>query len=68
MYDLAIVGNGSIANMTALEIKKKFPKTKICIIGNKERKYSASNSRSNDCKFFQNLKMTQEKIYMNNFY
>ena len=44
MYDLAIVGNGSIANMTALEIKKKFPKTKICIIGNKERKYSASKA------------------------
>ena len=44
MYDLAIIGNGAIASMAALKIKEEIPKSKICIIGNRERNYSASKA------------------------
>ena len=40
--NLAIVGNGIIGTLCAIEIKKKYPKIKIQIIGDKNRPFSAS--------------------------
>lgn len=41
-FDLIIVGNGSIGLLTALQIKNKFPKKKIAILGSPNFEYSAS--------------------------
>lgn len=40
--NLAIVGNGIIGTLSAIEIKRKYPKIKIQIIGDKKRPFSAS--------------------------
>lgn len=37
--NLAIVGNGIIGTLCAIEIKKKYPKIKIQIIGDKNRPF-----------------------------
>ena len=41
-FDIAIVGNGIIGVLTSFLLKMKYPKKKLCLIGNKNFKYSAS--------------------------
>ena len=41
-YDIAIIGNGVIGVLTSFLLKKKYPKKKICLVGNKNFRYSAS--------------------------
>ena len=41
-FDIAIVGNGIIGALTSFLLKMKYPKKKLCLIGNKNFKYSAS--------------------------
>ena len=43
-FDLAIVGNGMVGVLTAFLLKNKFPKKKICLIGNKYFTHSASHA------------------------
>lgn len=43
-FDIAIVGNGMVGVLTAFLLKNKLPKKKICLIGNKYFKHSASNA------------------------
>ena len=43
-FDIAIAGNGMVGVLTAFLLKNKYPKKKICLIGNKYFKYSASNA------------------------
>lgn len=40
--NLVIIGNGILGTLSAIEIKRKYPKLKVQIIGNKKRPYSAS--------------------------
>ena len=41
-FDIAVVGNGIIGVLTSFLLKMKYPKKKLCLIGNKNFKYSAS--------------------------
>ena len=41
-FDIAVVGNGIIGVLTSFLLKMEYPKKKLCLIGNKNFKYSAS--------------------------
>lgn len=41
-YDLIVIGNGIIGSLCALNIKLKYPKLKIALIGKTDRPFSAS--------------------------
>ena len=41
-FDIAIIGNGIIGSLTALEVSRQFPDKNICLIGEKNRHQSAS--------------------------
>ena len=41
-FDIAVIGNGMVGTLTAFLLSEKFPEKKICLIGNKVFKNSAS--------------------------
>jgi glycine/D-amino acid oxidase-like deaminating enzyme len=43
-FDITVVGNGMIGVLTSFLLKNKYPKKKICLIGNKYFKNSASTA------------------------
>ena len=43
-FDIAVAGNGMIGVLTSFLLKEKYPQKKICLIGNKYFKGSASTA------------------------
>ena len=41
-FDISFIGNGIISYISAVKLKKKFPRLKVSIVGPSSRKYSAS--------------------------
>ena len=68
-YDIAIVGNGTIGVLVSFLLKKKYPKKRICLIGNKNFRYSASYAagamHAVFCEIEQNF--NKSKIEQSNF-
>lgn len=43
-FDVAVVGNGAVGMMSAIQIALEFPNLSVCVVGEALRPYSASNA------------------------
>ena len=62
-YDYVILGNGAIGMLTAIRLKREHPSKRVCLIGSKTRKNSASAAAGAMCNVFAEIEATYSESH-----
>ena len=61
--DFLILGNGAIGMLTAIRLKREHPSKRVCLIGSKTRKNSASAAAGAMCNVFAEIEATYSESH-----